>query len=69
MVDLGPLESETMNIDSMAGEVSVPEFVANVGDYRLSFEQGEYGEDADVVESPFKKLKTGFGHLDYVHRN
>lgn len=68
VVDLGPLESETMNIDSMGGEVSVPELVASVGDFRSIFEQGDYGDGADVVESPFKKLKTDYSHFDYVHR-
>lgn len=65
VVDLGPLESETMNIDAMGGEVSVPELV---GDFRLNLEQGEYGDGADVAESPFKKLKTDFAQFDYVHR-
>ncbi|KAG0560169.1 hypothetical protein KC19_10G159200 [Ceratodon purpureus] len=68
VVDLGPLETEAMNIDSMGGEMSVLEPPASVDDYRLSFEQADYGNEVDVAESPFKKLKTEFAEFDYVHR-
>ena len=68
MVDLGTLEAEAVNIDSMGGELSGSELAVSVDDYRLNFEQAEHRNGAYVAELPSKKLKAGFAQLDYVHR-
>nr|XP_024396589.1 uncharacterized protein LOC112292392 isoform X2 [Physcomitrium patens] len=66
VVDLGPLETEPASLDSF--EVSVPELVTSGGNYRLDFDQEQYGYGADLGESPFKKLKADIGQFDCGHR-